>query len=64
MQKLLQVVKLISDELHAILLYVLKQVWRAKDILDAEGVSDPRDAIPMYVRTNMREKERERGSLH
>lgn len=49
MQKCLQVVKLISEELHSFLKYILQQVWRAKEIFDAEGVSDPGHAIPMYV---------------
>lgn len=48
MLKLLQVVKLINVELHNIMEYSLRQVWRAKEILDAEGVSDPGHAIPMY----------------
>ena len=57
MQKCLQVVKLISEELHGILKYLLQQVWRAKEILDAEGVSDPGHAVPMYVLRNEIERE-------
>jgi hypothetical protein len=48
MDKLLQVVKLINEDLCKTLRYLLRQVWRAKEILDMEGVSDPKHAIPMY----------------
>ena len=46
MHKLLQVVKLVNKDLEKIASYLLKQVWRAKEIFDAEGVSDPGHAIP------------------
>jgi hypothetical protein len=49
MGRMLQVMKLLSNDLHRILEYGLRQVWRAKEILDQEGVSDPRHAIPMYM---------------
>lgn len=48
MYKILQVVKLINENLEKKLSYVLKQVWRAKEIFDQEGVSDPGKAIPSY----------------
>ena len=48
MDKLLQVIELINKDLYKISKYALKQIWRAKEILDAEGVSDPGNAIPMY----------------
>jgi hypothetical protein len=48
MDKLLQIIKLINGDLHKILKYALKQILRAKEILDQEGVSDPRHAIPLY----------------
>jgi len=48
MEKLLQVIKLINKDLYKILSYTLKQVWRAKDIFDSEGISDPGHLIPMY----------------
>jgi hypothetical protein len=48
MTKLLQVIKIVSDDLHNILQKVLEEIWRAKEILDKEGVSDPKHAIPMY----------------
>lgn len=48
MFKILQVVKLINADLEKFLCYVLRQVWRAKDIFDEEGVSDPGKAIPSY----------------
>ena len=48
MDKLLQVVKYLNKDLHGILRYVLSQVWRAKEIFDQEGVSDPGHVIPMY----------------
>ena len=48
MKKLLQVVELINNDLHRLLKYALEQVWRAKEIFDAEGISDPKSVIPMY----------------
>lgn len=47
MNKLLQVSNLINDDLHKLCKYLLKQVWRAKEIFDSEGVAEPGDAIPM-----------------
>lgn len=46
MLKTLQVIKLINKDLEKVLSYLLKQVWRAKEIFDSEGVSDPGHAIP------------------
>lgn len=46
MNKLLQVIKLINADCHRALNYILTQVWRAKEILDQEGVSDPKHIIP------------------
>ena len=46
MEKLLQVIQLVNKDAHKILRYVLNQVWRAKEIFDREGVSDPGHAIP------------------
>lgn len=48
MDKVLQITKLINADLHKILGYGLRQVWRAKEIFDSEGVSDPKHLIPMY----------------
>ena len=48
MDKLLQVVRVINSDLYRVADYLLRQIWRAKDIFDAEGVSDPGHAIPMY----------------
>lgn len=48
MLKVLQVVKLINSDVEKFLSYVLRQVWRAKDIFDDEGVSDPAELIPSY----------------
>ena len=48
MKKLLQVLKLVNNDLYKIADYALKQIWRAKDILDSEGVSEPGHVIPMY----------------
>lgn len=45
MGKLLQVMELINTDLHKILRYILKQVWRAKEIFDQEGISDPGHAL-------------------
>lgn len=46
MNKLLQVIKLINSDGHRVLNWILTQVWRAKDILDQEGISDPKHIIP------------------
>lgn len=48
MSKILQVAKLISKDVEKILNYCLRQLWRAKEIFDKEGVSDPGKAIPSY----------------
>jgi hypothetical protein len=48
MDKLLQVIKFLNADLHKMFSYILRQVWRAKEIFDQEGVSDPGHAIPMY----------------
>ena len=46
--KLLQIVRVINEDLHEIFRYSIKQLRRAKGILDQEGVLDPGHAIPMY----------------
>jgi hypothetical protein len=46
MSKLLQVIKLINKDAHRVADYVIHQVWRLKEILDKEGVSDPKHIIP------------------
>ena len=48
MDKFLQLTSLINKDLHRLLKYVLKQVWRAKEVFDQEGISDPGHVIPMY----------------
>jgi hypothetical protein len=46
MNKLLQVIKLINKDAHKVATKVIDQVWRLKEILDREGVSDPKHIIP------------------
>jgi hypothetical protein len=46
MNKLLQVVKLVSNDVHKFLDFILTRVWRLKAIMDLEGVSDPSHIIP------------------
>ncbi|KAL3921557.1 MAG: hypothetical protein SGILL_002686 [Bacillariaceae sp.] len=46
MNKLLQVVKLVNADVYKFLNFVLVRVWRLKDIMDQEGVSDPKHIIP------------------
>ena len=46
MNRLLAVTKLINADLEKIASYLLTKVWRAKEIFDQEGVSDPGHAIP------------------
>ena len=45
-EKMLQIIKVVNTDLHRILQYLMTQVWRAKEIFDQEGVSDPGHAIP------------------
>jgi hypothetical protein len=44
--RILQIAKLISSDLHRILKFVLEQVWKFKKTLDLEGVKEARDALP------------------
>jgi len=48
MNRVLEVSQLLNKDIHRILNYGLTQVWRAKEIFDSEGVSDPKHAIPAY----------------
>jgi protein-tyrosine phosphatase len=38
MHKVMEILDLVNPELHDIAKYILTQLWRAKDILDSEGV--------------------------
>ncbi|GMI16022.1 hypothetical protein TrLO_g2083 [Triparma laevis f. longispina] len=44
--KVLEVTELINPEISSILKYAINHFWRAKDILEQEGVSDPKHVIP------------------
>jgi len=46
MYKLLAVTKLVNADLEKVLRYFLTQVWRAKEIFDQEGISEPGKVIP------------------
>lgn len=46
MIKLLQVVKLVNADVYKFLDFVLVRVWRLKDIMDQEGVSDAKHIVP------------------
>eukprot|EP00980_Cylindrotheca_fusiformis_P030098 scaffold24364_cov132-Cylindrotheca_fusiformis.AAC.3 len=46
MHKLMQVIKLVNHDCHRFLSYGLTQVWRATEIMDQEGISDPKHVIP------------------
>lgn len=48
MEKLLQVAKLVNEDLYKILRYIIRQVWRAKEIFDSEGITEPGDFLPMH----------------
>ena len=48
MYKLLAVTKLINTDIDRALRYILSKVWRAKEIFDQEGISDPGQVIPGY----------------
>jgi hypothetical protein len=46
MKKMLQVSKLINADLYKVLDFILTRVWRLKDIMDQEKISDPKHIIP------------------
>jgi hypothetical protein len=46
MGKLVQVIKLLNYDCYRFLDYGLTQVWRVKDIMDQEGISDPKHIVP------------------
>jgi len=46
MKKLLQVVRLINNDIYKVLDFVLTRVWRLKDIMDQESVSEAKHIIP------------------
>ena len=46
MNKLLQVVRLINNDIYNALDFVFTRVWRLKEIMDQEAVSEPKDIIP------------------
>jgi len=48
MHQLLAVMKLVNFDIERAFRYFLTKVWRAKEILDEEGISDPGQAIPNY----------------
>ena len=48
MHQLLAVAALINSDIERALRYALTKVWRAKEIFDKEGISDPGQAIPGY----------------
>ena len=46
MKKLLAVIKLLNSDLERVARYALTRAWKAKDISDKEGISDPGKLIP------------------
>jgi len=48
MHQLLSVIELINAEIERALRYFLSKFWRAKEIIDQEGISDPGQVIPGY----------------
>ena len=48
MNRILEVSRLVNKDIHRLMKYALDQIWRAKEIFDQEGVSDPKHAIPAY----------------
>jgi hypothetical protein len=48
MYHLLEVTKLVNADIERALRYVLTKVWRAREIIDKEGISDPGQVIPGY----------------
>ncbi|GKY98734.1 hypothetical protein MPSEU_000829700 [Mayamaea pseudoterrestris] len=44
--RVLQVAKLISSDLHRILKAILEQVWKFKETLDVEGIKEAKDGLP------------------
>lgn len=47
MNKCLQVVELVNQDIFKMLQFLLQQVWRGKEILDKEGIKEIHHAIPM-----------------
>jgi len=48
MHQLLAVTKLINADIERAARYILTKVWRAKEIFDQEGITDPGQVIPGY----------------
>lgn len=48
MHQLLDITKLINADIERTLRYILTKVWRAREIIDKEGISDPGEVIPGY----------------
>jgi hypothetical protein len=48
MHQLLEVIKLINADIERALRYVLTKLWRAREIIDKEGISDPGQVIPGF----------------
>jgi len=48
MNKLLQVMRLINNDVYKALEFIFARVWRLKEIIDQEAVSEPKDIIPGY----------------
>jgi hypothetical protein len=46
MSKMLQVSKLVNADVYKVLNFVLTRVWRLKEIMDQEEISDPKHIIP------------------
>mmetsp|Transcript_36708 Transcript_36708/g.88723 ORF Transcript_36708/g.88723 Transcript_36708/m.88723 type:complete len:2250 (+) Transcript_36708:90-6839(+) len=46
MRKMLQVSRLINSDLYKVLEFILTRVWRLKDIMEDEEISDPKHIIP------------------
>ena len=48
MYQLLAVMQLVNSDIERAFRYMLTKVWRAKEILDQEGIDEPGQAIPGY----------------
>jgi hypothetical protein len=53
MRKLLQILKLINNDMHNVAAYLHKQILRIKQILDRESIREPSDAIPLRKLTRL-----------
>jgi hypothetical protein len=48
MNRLLEITKLINADIERAIRYILTKLWRAREIIDKEGIEEPGQIIPGY----------------